>query len=297
MIIQSLSSVTGSQWMLIFLSAALIGMAKGGVKGAGMLAVPLMAGIYGGKASTGIVLPMLVMADVMAVKFYNRDANWRFIWRLIPAAAAGILLAMVVGIYINDELFNYLKDRVSVHSAGKIDVNRASAEVLATLVKAASLDMAIQDAGACGEQSESRDLMENLLEAYAQLIVDARSHIKIIKMLGKPFKGPQGVRDFIAVAKDPIQRVLDNPITPDQVLNPVLYAERMAQRRGMTLAVYMQLKDRLAPFFDGLASSITTDSNLYRLRARGRVGNISRTIYAVIKKDGATVRTLYYREE
>ncbi|HMQ91092.1 MAG TPA: hypothetical protein PKB07_26010, partial [Flavilitoribacter sp.] len=45
MIIQSLSSVTGSQWFLIFLSAALIGMAKGGVKGAGMLAVPLMAGI------------------------------------------------------------------------------------------------------------------------------------------------------------------------------------------------------------------------------------------------------------
>lgn len=116
MIIQSLSSVTGSQWMLIFLSAALIGMAKGGVKGAGMLAVPLMAGIYGGKASTGIVLPMLVMADAMAVKFYNRDANWRFIWRLIPAAAAGILLAMVVGIYINDELFKRMMGMVIIAS-------------------------------------------------------------------------------------------------------------------------------------------------------------------------------------
>jgi hypothetical protein len=43
--------------------------------------------------------------------------------------------------------------------------------------------------------------------------------------------------------------------------------------------------------------SITTESNLLRVQALGESGGINRRVSAVLKKDGNTVRTLYYREE
>jgi hypothetical protein len=54
----------------IFLCCALlIGMSKTGLPGAGLMVVPMMAGIFGGRESVGIVLRMLIIADVFAIKY------------------------------------------------------------------------------------------------------------------------------------------------------------------------------------------------------------------------------------
>lgn len=86
----------------------LIGMAKGGVKGVGMFVVPIMAVVFGGKISSGIVLPMLLMADVFAVRHYNRHANWVYVWKLLPAALAGVFIGQWVGQWVSDAAFNQI---------------------------------------------------------------------------------------------------------------------------------------------------------------------------------------------
>lgn len=96
---------SSSEWIIALLSGLLIGMAKAGVSGTGMMAVPIMAMVFGGKPSTGIVLPMLIIADVFAVRYYNRHATWKYIIRVMPWAIVGILIAMVVGNMISSELF------------------------------------------------------------------------------------------------------------------------------------------------------------------------------------------------
>ena len=101
----SISSIVFNDWLWIGLCAALIGMSKAGVKGVAMLTIPIMAIIFGGKASTGIVLPMLLLADLFAVRYYKRDAEWKYIWKLLPASVVGIGVAIVVGYYIDDSLF------------------------------------------------------------------------------------------------------------------------------------------------------------------------------------------------
>ena len=58
---------------LLFLTAFLIGMAKTGVSGISMFTVPVMAIIFGGKESSGLMLPLLIMADLFAVKYYHRQ--------------------------------------------------------------------------------------------------------------------------------------------------------------------------------------------------------------------------------
>lgn len=92
-------------WAIAALCGLMIGMAKAGVTGAGIMIIPIMAMVFGGKASTGIVLPMLITADVFAVKYYNRNANWGYLIKLLPWAAAGILIAMVLGNAISDAMF------------------------------------------------------------------------------------------------------------------------------------------------------------------------------------------------
>ena len=98
----SLSTV---DWILILVCAMLIGMSKTGVPGVSMLVVPTLALIFGGKQSTGILLPILILADIFAVVYYHRDAKWRHLLRAMPWAFVGLFLALWIGNLLNDEQF------------------------------------------------------------------------------------------------------------------------------------------------------------------------------------------------
>mgnify|MGYP000542527424 CR=1 FL=1 len=93
------------QWILLAACAMLVGMSKVGVPGVSMLVVPTLAIIFGGKASTGILLPMLMMADIFGVSYYHRHAEWKYLWKLLPWAFTGIGIALWVGEVVNDEWF------------------------------------------------------------------------------------------------------------------------------------------------------------------------------------------------
>jgi uncharacterized protein len=102
------ASITPAEWALIGLSGLLIGMNKAGLMGAAMASIPIMAAIFGAQASVGIVLPMLVAADVVAVLYYRRHADWGIVLRLLPWTLVGVGLGVVVGDSIPDESFRFL---------------------------------------------------------------------------------------------------------------------------------------------------------------------------------------------
>lgn len=82
------------QLIIISLSALSIGMSKTGVQGITLLAVPYMAIAFGAKESTGIILPMLCLADIIAVAYYKRIADWKVVARLLPSAIIGFFVAI-----------------------------------------------------------------------------------------------------------------------------------------------------------------------------------------------------------
>ena len=98
-------SLSFSDWGLIVFCAFLIGMSKAGVPGVSMISIPVMAIIFGGKQSTGIILPMLILADVFGVSYYHRHANWTHVLRALPWAILGVLIAMFVGNVVDDKQF------------------------------------------------------------------------------------------------------------------------------------------------------------------------------------------------
>lgn len=90
---------------LVILVAILIGMGKTGVAGSGMIAVPLLVIVFGGKSSTGVMLPILIFADLFAVWKYNQHADWGHLKRLLPYALAGIILGTLIGNAIDESVF------------------------------------------------------------------------------------------------------------------------------------------------------------------------------------------------
>jgi uncharacterized protein len=81
------------QWLLAVLAAACIGIGKAGISGMGLLPVVIFAFLFGARASTGIVLPMLIVGDVTAVRAFHRHARWDYIRRMLPPACLGVMVS------------------------------------------------------------------------------------------------------------------------------------------------------------------------------------------------------------
>ncbi|HEY1792982.1 MAG TPA: sulfite exporter TauE/SafE family protein [Opitutaceae bacterium] len=90
------------QWALAAVGALLIGIAKTGITGLSLLFVAMFASIMPARVSTGVVLPLLVVGDVVAVLSYRRHAQWAHVWRLFPWAATGVVIGAVALGRMND---------------------------------------------------------------------------------------------------------------------------------------------------------------------------------------------------
>ncbi|MDR2101891.1 MAG: sulfite exporter TauE/SafE family protein [Treponema sp.] len=96
------------QWAAVLFSGICIGLSKTGVNGAATVMVPILALVFGAKESTGIVLPMLCFADILAVVYYRRSAEWKYIFKLLPWALMGFAIALAVDRFVPERGFKVL---------------------------------------------------------------------------------------------------------------------------------------------------------------------------------------------
>ena len=78
--------------LLSLLAALCIGLSKSGFSGISMVAVVLLADLYGPKASVGLALPLLIAADLMAYPAFLHHGSWRPVWRLLGPSLAGLAI-------------------------------------------------------------------------------------------------------------------------------------------------------------------------------------------------------------
>ncbi len=101
----NLSSI---QWIAIYFAVFILGLAKAGIKGFGVVIVVILAFVFGEKTSTGILLPMLITADILAVTYYNRHAQWKYIKKLLPLMLIGVLVGVWIGGSVSEFIFKKL---------------------------------------------------------------------------------------------------------------------------------------------------------------------------------------------
>lgn len=83
-------------WLLGITAGLIVGLAKTGLPGCGILAVPLVAMIFPAKLSVGALLPLLIVGDLCAVTFYHRHAQWKKLLELFPCVLGGIAVGAFV---------------------------------------------------------------------------------------------------------------------------------------------------------------------------------------------------------
>jgi uncharacterized membrane protein YfcA len=93
------------QWTLAVLAALLIGISKAGLSSISILHVLLLAAAFGSKSSTGVLLPMLIVGDILAVVYYKRSVQWSALLRLAPYVMTGILLGVWIGKDLDEAIF------------------------------------------------------------------------------------------------------------------------------------------------------------------------------------------------
>jgi len=85
-----------TDWVLAIFGALGIGVTKAGSSGMSLLHVLIFAFIFGARDSTGVILPMLIAADIFAVRAFRRHTRWAHVRRMLPSTCVGIVVGFVV---------------------------------------------------------------------------------------------------------------------------------------------------------------------------------------------------------
>jgi len=78
----------------------LLGLAKGGFSGIGVLGVPLMTLAISPVRAAAIALPILIVQDVVSVWAFRKTWNGRLLAMLTPSAAVGIYAGYALAAYV-----------------------------------------------------------------------------------------------------------------------------------------------------------------------------------------------------
>ncbi|PWD52534.1 sulfite exporter TauE/SafE family protein [Serinibacter arcticus] len=89
-------------WLVLGVSALVVGIAKTSIGGVAALPVAGFATFLPAKESTAAVLLLLIVGDVIAVRLYRRGADWAMLRRLLPAVLPGIVLGALLINVVDD---------------------------------------------------------------------------------------------------------------------------------------------------------------------------------------------------
>jgi len=100
--------------------AFLLGVSKAGIKGIAALIVTGFALAFGAKASTGILMPLLLLGDIFAVSYYKGFVKWNYIIKLLPWMILGVLIGVIGGRLISEIIFKYSMAGIILFSVGQM---------------------------------------------------------------------------------------------------------------------------------------------------------------------------------
>jgi uncharacterized protein len=80
-------------WTFALLGALMVGVSKAGITGISILSIALFTQVFpSSKQASGLILPLLIFGDFVAVFAYRKHTQWRFVWRMFPCTALGVVI-------------------------------------------------------------------------------------------------------------------------------------------------------------------------------------------------------------
>jgi uncharacterized protein len=82
-----------------------VALSKAGLLGSlGVVGVPLLSLVMPARDAAGLLLPLLLIMDAIAITAYRREANWRILAIMLPGAALGTVLGWVLWSFVSDAM-------------------------------------------------------------------------------------------------------------------------------------------------------------------------------------------------
>ena len=104
--------------ILLVFAAFGIGFSKSGFQGVGMIHVIIFAFIFGARDATGVLLPLLIVGDVCAIRYYGKQAQWNHIRRLLPATVLGVIFGWLLMKQLHETTFKPLVGSIILSLVG-----------------------------------------------------------------------------------------------------------------------------------------------------------------------------------
>ncbi|MFI6625240.1 sulfite exporter TauE/SafE family protein [Streptomyces sp. NPDC050528] len=120
--------ISGWEFAALAAAALLVGFSKTAVSGANTVSLAIFAAVLPARASTGVLLPILIVGDVLAVLTYRRHAHWPTLWRLFPAVAAGVVIGTLFLVWADDAVVRTSIGAILLFMAGVTVWRRRKAE-------------------------------------------------------------------------------------------------------------------------------------------------------------------------
>jgi len=82
----------------------LVGLAKGGFAGLGLIAIPLLALVVSPVKAAALMLPILIVQDMVSVWAYRREFDLRTLKIMLPGGLIGIGIGWLMAAHVSDDL-------------------------------------------------------------------------------------------------------------------------------------------------------------------------------------------------
>lgn len=94
-----------SFFLIAALAVFLVGLSKSGlVASLGVMGVPLLTLVMPARDAAGMMLPLLLVMDAIALFVYRREVDWRIFWILFPGAVVGTGLAWSLSASVSEAM-------------------------------------------------------------------------------------------------------------------------------------------------------------------------------------------------
>jgi uncharacterized membrane protein YfcA len=92
-------------WIVAIVAVFIVALSKSGLMGSlGMVAVPLLSLVMPARDAAGMMLPLLLVMDAIAIWTYRKDADWRILKIMLPGAMVGTLIGWALWSFVSDAM-------------------------------------------------------------------------------------------------------------------------------------------------------------------------------------------------
>jgi uncharacterized membrane protein YfcA len=89
-------------WTVAVVAVLIVALSKAGLPVPGLVAVPLLILVMPARDAAGMLLPLLLVMDVIAISTYRRNGDWHLLRIMLPGAAIGTLVGWALWTVVTD---------------------------------------------------------------------------------------------------------------------------------------------------------------------------------------------------